>query len=187
MKRIQLFICMLSFVFIMPANASSAEIEGVTFADAVSAESVNLKLTGVALLKYMLFIKAYVGAFYLPETISPKDSLSDCPKRLELSYFHAIPAEDFYTATVKKIKDNVTQADYEGLKKRVNRLKSLYKDVKPGDRYSITYIPGKGTTLALNAKDIGTIPGADFAFAMFSIWIGKDPIDTSFRKRLLNE
>jgi hypothetical protein len=61
----------------------------------------------------------------------------------------------------------------------------LYVDVQPGDRYSLTYIPGRGTELALNGEPRGVIEGAEFAAALFSIWIGREPIDKSFKNQIL--
>ena len=62
---------------------------------------------------------------------------------------------------------------------------SLYEDVQPGDRYSLTYIPGRGTELALNGEPKGIIEGAEFAQAVFSIWLGPKPIDNTFKKQIL--
>jgi hypothetical protein len=49
----------------------------------------------------------------------------------------------------------------------------------------LTYIPGKGTELTLNGKSKGTVEGADFAAALFSIWLGPKPISESLKKELL--
>ena len=61
----------------------------------------------------------------------------------------------------------------------------MYEDVEPGDRYSLTYIPGRGTELALNDEPKGVIEGADFASAVYAIWLGQNPISQSFRQQLL--
>lgn len=53
------------------------------------------------------------------------------------------------------------------------------------DRYSLTYEVGRGTELALNGTPKGVIGGADFAAAMFSIWIGPHPLNESLRSALL--
>jgi hypothetical protein len=58
--------------------------------------------------------------------------------------------------------------------------------VQPGNRYSLTYIPGKGTELALNGVPQGVIEGADFAAAVFSMWLGPKPISESLKKDLLD-
>ena len=59
------------------------------------------------------------------------------------------------------------------------------EDVKPGDRYSLTYIAGIGTELALNGKPKGTIEGLELAAALFSIRLGNKPINKSFKKQIL--
>ena len=62
----------------------------------------------------------------------------------------------------------------------------FFRDVKPGDRYSINYLPEKGTELRFNENPLGDVPGADFAAAYFGIWLGDEPISTGFRDRLLD-
>ena len=77
------------------AAAQAATVEGVTFSREVRAGDSTLMLRGYGLLRYMVFIKAYVAAFYLPERIRSEDALGDVPKHLEIEYFHDIPAQDF--------------------------------------------------------------------------------------------
>jgi hypothetical protein len=50
----------------------------------------------------------------------------------------------------------------------------------------LTYIPGKGTELALNGESKGVVEGDDFAAALFSIWLGSKPISESLKKELLD-
>jgi len=166
-----------------PAKASV--IEGVRFENNVVYQSVRLELKGTALLKYMRIIKAYVGAIYLPSAIETEQVLDDVPKRLVLEYFRSIKAEDFRSATSRTIRKNISPEAFSQIEQRLAQLNALYQDVEPKDRYALTYIPGYGTELALNAKPLGVIPGADLANALFSIWIGPQPIDQKFRKTLL--
>jgi hypothetical protein len=165
----------------------SAQIESVNFANSVLINGENATLRGTALLRYMIIIKAYVGAFYLKENVPPENALSDVERRLVLHYFHAIPAKDFAEATTEMIKKNVTIARFKALQPEIAQLNALYKDVKPGDEYTATYIPGTGTELALNGTVLGVVPGAEYSAAFFSIWIGKNPIDKGFRNKLLEK
>jgi len=71
------------------------------------------------------------------------------------------------------------------LQARIERLAAMYRDVEPGDRYALTYLPGEGTRLSLNGEVLGLIPGDDFAVAVFSMWLGDHPIDETFRNALL--
>jgi hypothetical protein len=134
----------------------------------------------------MVFVKAYVGGLYLPEDVPSDAALSSVPKRLEVEYFHAIKGEDFGPATRKMIAKNVDDQTYRRLQPKIDLHTKMYEDVKPGDRYSLTYIPGRGTELALNGESKGTVEGSEFAAALFSIWLGKRPIDESFKKQILD-
>ena len=132
------------------ADSFGVEIEGVSFDNTVEMGDAQLTLVGTGLLRYMIFIKAYVAAFYLEKRANPKDALSDIPKRLEIEYFHTIYAEDFAFAANTHIPQNIEPGMMPSLRERIDRMNEWYEDVHPGDRYSLTYIPGKGTELALN-------------------------------------
>ncbi|RPJ72122.1 MAG: hypothetical protein EHM15_09885 [Desulfobacteraceae bacterium] len=170
-----------------PAASGTVVVEGVRFAETVAAGDAALSLRGAGLLRYMVFIKAYVAAFYLPETVPSQEVLSDVPKHLEIEYFHAIAAPDFAEATRSGIARNLSMTRFERLKPAVEELNALYRDVKPGDRYSLNYVPGRGTTLALNGTPLGTVAGADFAAGLFAIWVGPAPLDEGFKKTLLGD
>lgn len=169
----------------LASSARAAEVDGTVFESNITVNGTHLHLAGTALLRYLLVIKAYAGALYLPPGLNGRQALSDIPKQLVLEYRVGIAARDFAKATADSIKSFVDNDTYEQLETRIEALNSLYVDVIPGDRYSLTYLPGSGTELALNKKSLGNIHGADFAAAVFSIWIGEKPIDAGFRDKLL--
>ncbi len=163
----------------------SAVIEGVQFPTVSSSRSLSLPLRGVGLAKYLRVIKVYVAALYLDPTVSPERVLEDVPKRLELSYLRPLKAQDFARAAETVLPSNVSPTNMAGIRTRVEQLHRLFQDIEPGDRYSLTYVPGVGTELAHNEKVKGVIPGEDFAAAYFSIWLGPDPISPSLKDALL--
>ena len=177
-------IAMIVLVGVTP-NVNGAEIEGVQFENTYETDGIQMKIQGTGLLRYLGFIKAYVGAFYLEEGSYIEDVLSDKPKRLEVEYFHALKGEDFGISTNKVIAKNTDALTLEKIRPQIDYHNSLYEDVHPGDRYSLTYIPGRGTELALNGKTKGIIKGADFASALFSMWLGEFPMNEPFKKQLL--
>lgn len=169
-----------------PSDARVAlETEGVSFAPAVEAGGRQLALHNVGLLRYRLVIKAYVAALYLGEGVAPEEALADVPKRLEAEYFWALDGRDFGPATREGMRRNVDAATLSALEPRLERFAALFVDVRPGDRYALTYLPGVGTELSLNGRPLGTIPGADFAAALFAIWLGPDPLDGDLKRSLL--
>jgi hypothetical protein len=163
----------------------SAEIEGVRFPDQLQMGEAQLRLRGAGLLRYRTIIKAYVAALYLDEGTRSEEILGENARRLEIEYFWSIPADQFAKATIDGMSRNVDTMTLESLKARIVAFNEFYEDVKSGDRYSITYVPGRGTELALNGEAKGSIEGADFAAALFAIWFGPNPLDEKLRRELL--
>jgi hypothetical protein len=73
-------------------GAATVQIEGVSFEKSVDIDDTRLQLQGTALLKYMVFIKAYVGALYTATPSTPEEILGPVPKQLVLEYFRLRPA-----------------------------------------------------------------------------------------------
>jgi hypothetical protein len=166
--------------------AAAASIEDVEFADRVSAGGEPLVLSGLGLLRYRVIFRGYVAALYLPEGTDPAQALRDVPKRLEIEYFWSIGGQAIREAGEEILARNVPPERLEALGPRLARIGALYRDVEPGDRYALTYVPGRGTELAKNGEPLGVIEGSDFAAAYFSIWLGQAPIDEPLREQLLS-
>ncbi len=169
-----------------PGTASAARVNGVDFEEAIEVREQPLSLAGAGLLRYRVFIKAYVAALYLPADTSPLRWDEDVPKRLEIEYFWGIPGPKFGEAAEKLLARSQDPTLVEELEPRLERMSALYRDVSPGDRYALTYLPGLGTELSLNGEVLGRVPGADFARAYFGIWLGDDPLDVGLRDVLLS-
>lgn len=167
--------------------AQTIKVHGTSFDKRLMVSEDQLQLKGTALLRYLVFIEAYAGALYLPEDIRSDQALKNIPRHLVLEYRVGIQAKKFGEATKIKIKESVSNEVYNRLVPKIDQLNLLYRDVRSGDRYALTYIPGKGTTLAYNTIPLGTIEGVEFSKALFSIWIGENPIDVGFRDRLLGK
>ena len=172
-------------ILCMAGNVNGAQIKGIPFDADCIVNNKRLTLRGLGLLKYLVVVNAYVGGFYLEENTPNSERFADVERRLELHYFHAITSGDFAKATSKIIKKNVSSNQYEKLYPYIQQMNALYLDVKPGDRYAATYIPGKGTELALNGKPLGIVPDSDFSKAYFGIWLGDNPLNEDFRNSLL--
>jgi hypothetical protein len=155
------------------------------FAPSVLITDQTIPLRGTGRLVWMRLVTVYDAALYLPAGVPGKDVLTDVPKQLELSYHISIKGPKFGESAEPYLEKNVPPQDLAKLRPRIEQLNKLYRDVKEGDRYALTYAPGKGTTLSLNNEPLGTIEGADFAAAYFAIWIGAKPISDSMRDDLV--
>jgi len=171
--------------FSQPEVASAMTVENVTFAESTTIGGKPVSLRNVAVLRYLKVIKAYVAALYLPEGVKAEEVLADVPKRLELSYLVSIKGPDFHKGAAPVLERNQTPAELARIQGRIDRINAAYKDVTSGDRYSLSYLPGRGTELALNGTPLIVIEGADFAVAYFGIWLGREPIDDKLKRDLL--
>ena len=176
--------------FVLAAWSSSspaiaAEIEDVSFPERVEAGSTAIPLYGLGLLRYRVLFRGYVGGLYLPAEARASQTLDDIPKALELYYFWDIKGRFFGEAADELLAKSLPPERLAALRSRLDRLHSLYEDVEEGDRYRLTYVPEQGTTLSLNGRPLGTIPGADFARDYFGIWLGEQPLSEAFRDQIL--
>jgi len=172
-------------LILLVVQSQAAEIKGVRFEDRVVIDGVELNLNGLAVLKWAMLFDVYAGGFYLPVGIPGAQWTSDVPKKLELSYFRKIKARGFADASDKLLRENLAPSAYLALAERLKTFYAFFRDVSPGDRYSINYTPERGTELRLNDQAIGRVTGHDFAVAYFGIWLGDNPINKKFRDTLL--
>ena len=189
MKRVRQLtaniIPVLMVITVLAPLQNIAHANEIHFDDRVNAGDHNLIIKGTGVLRYLKFIEAYAGALYTLPGLDPGEILTDTPKRLEVEYFYTIKGEDFGPATYKGLGKYLNDEELDRLRERIEYHNSLYKDVEPGDRYAITYIPGVGTELSLNGQPLGMIEGEDFASALFALWLGEKPFDKRFKADLL--
>jgi hypothetical protein len=176
----------LILVLLFAPGIGAVTIENVTFEDTHVAGQTTLVLHGAGVLRRFVW-KGYVAALYLEDGATPETVLSDTPKRLELEYFRSIKGPDFGEAADKVLAKNFPEEVIAPLRKRLDRINRFYRDVKPGDRYALTYLPRRGTELSYNGTPLVLIEGADFASAYFAIWLGRNPIDEPLKKQLLRK
>ncbi|MBP7829904.1 MAG: chalcone isomerase family protein [Kiritimatiellae bacterium] len=156
------------------------------FPPRVEADGTPIVLRNTGIFKARIFFSVYAAALYLGEDVPPSRVLDDVPKRLELHYFYNIPARVMVEEGDNVLRENLSRPQREAIRERLAQLNATYRDVKPGDRYALTYVPGRGTTLSLNGTEICRIDGADFAAAYFRIWLGEKPSSRGLKQALLS-
>ncbi|HEY6066007.1 MAG TPA: chalcone isomerase family protein [Thermoanaerobaculia bacterium] len=161
------------------------EVAGVTVPDTATVEGKTLKLNGAGLRKKMIF-KVYVAGLYL-ETPS-KDAAavvsSDQVKRMQLSVLRSLSSHQVNEAISEGFEKN-SKPQMGALKARLEKLETMIPNVVEGDQILLTYVPGKGTVVSAKGAEKGVIEGKDFADALFSVWLGPNPVQADLKKALL--
>lgn len=177
----------LSLALPLSAQGPELTVDGTQFPTRIVQSEVPLQLHRARLFRYLGVIKAYAIALYLPEGKGIDSLQGDVPRRLELSYRVPIKGPDFGKGAAPILKRQHPPELLARLQPRIDRINALYRDVRPGDRYALTYLPGRGTELALNNQALGVIEGADFAAVYFGIWLGPKALDEGLRRELLGQ
>jgi hypothetical protein len=173
----------LLFFLLVSSNTFAQQISGVWFNENYLDQGINMSLQGTGL-KSLLFFRAFAAGFYKGQG-DDLDVLGNYPKRIEVEYFVSIPRQKLNSFTIDIMKQNMSPADLEALKDEIKQMGIYFVDLKPGDRFSLTYIPSVGTKFAHNNQLVGIIKGQKFARALFSVWIGKKPFDSRLKEQVL--
>jgi hypothetical protein len=140
---------------------------------------------GQTTFRWKSLVKVYDVALHLGTGLGRAEALADVPMRLELVYHRAFTASQIIKGGDALLRRNVSGAVLESLAPRLAVFNRAYVNVKAGDAYAITYVPGRGTTLRLNGNALATVPGYDFASSYFRIWLGDEPMSSRLRDELL--
>ncbi|WP_192035836.1 chalcone isomerase family protein [Halomonas sp. YLGW01] len=159
------------------------EVEGVAFPLQLEQQGQAYRLVGSGLFRYLIW-DAYAGAYYQASDALTPAPQSEVPRRLELHYFHAIDAEDFAEVTKDTLRDTLGNDAYQQIRRRVEAFSREYRDVAPGDRYTLSW-DGETLGLALNGETLFRDGDLPLANALFGIWLGDAPLGNDFRDALL--
>jgi hypothetical protein len=175
-----LFICALAAL-----SANALQREGVASEPTIEAGGARLHLMGMGLRKKLWF-KVYVASLYLekPSADPGKVIASDQVKRVEMHMLRDLERGKIVEAVQEGFQRNSAQ-DMPRLRERLDRFLKIIPDLKAGDTIVITYLPGRGTVIKAGGGEEISIPGKDFADALFSVWLGKYPVDDGLRDEML--
>lgn len=164
---------------------AAKELSGVAMPDTLSVPGHTLKLNGMGLRKKAVF-KVYVGGLYLaaPSKDAAAILAADAPKALRMRFLRSVEKEKLVETYREGFTANSPQKA-AAQKAGIDRLLATVTDVKDGSITTYTYVPGTGTVVNVDGKDVAAIEGKDFAEVLFSLWLGPKPPSEDLRKGLL--
>ena len=167
-------------------TGQSVTRDGVTLLRSVDVGGRTLQLNGTATRKKFI-VKVYVAGLYLPtrETDAEKILAADEPRHLVMQFVHDVDKGKMCNAWNEALENNTPDASPE-LKSQFETLCGYMEDIKKGEQFVFSYLPGEGTRVDVKGTTKGTIPGKPFADALFKAWIGPKPgPGKGFKKNLL--
>jgi hypothetical protein len=174
-----------SIWLIAASTVTAGEVAGVKMGETAVIEGKTLRLNGMGLRKKLIF-KVYVAGLYLENPSKDASSIisSDEIKSIRLHILRNLSGSEVSNAISEGFWRNVTQPR-STFENRLSRLGAMIPSVQEGDVIELIYIPGKGTLVNAKGQHKGVIEGKDFADALFSVWLGKNPVQSDLKKALL--
>jgi hypothetical protein len=173
----------LAVLIALPAFAR--EREGVVAPPTIEVEGRTLNLMGMGLRKKLWF-KVYLASLYLenPTADAAQVISSDQIKRVQMNMLRDLERGKIVEAVQEGFQRN-SGPQMPTLSERLDRFLRAVPDLRGGQTIVITYYPGRGTVIKAGGGEEVSLPGKDFADALFSVWLGKQPVDGELKQEML--
>ena len=100
-------------------------------------------------------------------------------------FLHRVSSKRVCDSWRKGLRENTPEASPE-VREQFQTLYEWTRDFLPGDEITVTYLPGKGSTVVIGGASKGSLSGKPFADAFFACAIGPKPAPgNKFKKGLL--
>ena len=174
---------LLALLIALPAAAK--ERDGVVAPPTIEAEGKTLHLMGMGLRKKLWF-RVYLASLYLenPTEDAAQVIATDQIKRVQMNMLRDLERGKIVEAVQEGFQRNSGER-MPVLRERLDRFLAAVPDLKAGQTIVITYLPGRGTLIKAGGGEEVTLQGKDFADALFSVWLGKQPVDDELKQEML--
>ena len=172
---------LVALLAVVPGHASGA----IHPAEALQEDGIGFTRVAAAPFRWKGWLAVYDVDLAVGPGVAREKPLEGGAVRLEFTYHRAFTAREIVDGGNAMLARNVSAEELQSLQPRLEKLNRAYQAVRPGDRYTLTHVPGRGLLLRLNGKCIETIEGDDFGPRYLRIWLGPDPIHKGLRDRLL--
>ena len=178
-------IAFVSLLVAVPAFAG--ELSGVTMAEKVTVDGKPLALNGMGLRKKFVF-KVYVAGLYVEQKSKNGDEIiaADAVRRVDMKMLRELDRKAIVDAIRGGFEKNAGDK-LPALKERLDKFMAVIPNLKDGDTLSVVYAPGKGTRIDGTKGESYSAEGKDFADALFSVWVGKTPVDEDLKNGMLGK
>jgi hypothetical protein len=191
-QNLKMQLSMMFCTLLVTGSAAAATVGGYQFDDSIRMQGRDLRLNGAGV-RYKVIFSVYSAGLYLGEKQKqPADVYAvPGPKRMRIVMLRGVNADEFGQAFLAGIEQNVDKAERARLAEplaRFGQLFSVIPELKKGDALAIDFLPGQGTSVSLNGRQVGeVIAEPAFYTVLLKIWLGERPADVKLKSALLGE
>lgn len=172
------------------AQAQPVEVGTAKFPTAANVGGTSVQLNGAGM-RYKFVVKVYAAGLYLQNKASTPEAAIAAPgaKRVHVVMQRAIDARELGKLFTEGMRKNAPREEFGKAIPGTIAMGEIFatkKSLEPGESFFADYIPGQGTQVIINGKQVGdTIKEPEFYRALLSIWLGKDPADWQLKEAML--
>ena len=176
----------------LAASAAQVDVAGVKLDEAIDFHGSRLQLNGAGV-RYKAVFKVYTAGLYLGRKAGTPEEVLAAPgaKRLTITMLRDIDANEIGKLFTRGVGDNSPKGEMSQLIPGLLRMSGIFsqqKQLKPGDNFTIDWVPGNGTVISVKGVPQGE-PIREQAFfnALVRIWLGPSPADWKLKDALLGK
>lgn len=177
----------LSLALLATLPAQARQVGEVDLPDTLKIGDSSLVLNGAGI-RNKYFLDVYVAGIYLPAASHDAAAIL---KADEVQSVRLVITSSRITRQrlLDSIEDGVRKSAGKDYPKHQPRMQELWDaitfEVKPGDTFEFTWIPGEGTHVSMNGKLLRMIAEHEFKQVLFGIWLSPNPVQESLKQEML--
>ena len=180
------FYSLVCLLFFSSLSFAQTEIEGVEFPNTIQIENKEANFSGAGIRK-KLWVKAYAIGFYHNESTTNADKIirSKKPMGIKIQILSRFVSNTKFEAAAREGFEK-SASNTASIKTKIEYFLSLLDEhFTFGDVCKILYHPDTGVKVYKNGKLKGIVKGAEFKKALYSIWLGDQPVEKELKENLL--
>ncbi len=177
-----------ALALVVATPALARKVAGVEFPDSIDVGGQKLALNGAGIRKKFI-IKVYAGGLYLTQPSHDAAAIvaEDAPKRVRMVFLRGVSKSQIMNAYREGFEKNSAGPGLKDLLAKLDQIAPAIPNLKEGAEMFVTYVPGEGTTVAAAGGGTATVPGKEFADALFRNWLGRAPADEDLKAAMLGK
>ncbi|WNJ21596.1 chalcone isomerase family protein [Pontibacter sp. G13] len=173
-------------MLMLPAQAQTRKVSSVELNETESFDGNSLQLNGAGV-RSKYFMDLYVGALYLTEKSSSSGEIikSTQPQAIRLHIISSLITSEKMISSTEEGFENATGDNTAPISAEIKQFIDAFSaPIEKGDIFDMVNT-ADGVKVYKNAKLLTTVKGAAFKEALFGIWLGADPAQSSLKRGML--
>lgn len=181
-----------SLVLACSALAATVDVGGVKLEDTTDLRGNKLVLNGAGV-RYKAIFKVYTAGLYLGKKAGTPEEVLAAPgaKRMHITMLREIDSNELGKLFTRGVQDNAPKEEMSKLIPGLIKMGQIFSDQKKlmtGDVFTIDWVPGTGTVIAVKGVAQGEpFKEPEFFNALMRIWLGPQPADFKLKDALLGK